>query len=233
MSKKERIASGHLNGKNILWYLYFFWQDTGKRPWWDAMQDYESKFKPLSQQDAPPHLSLFKPTKKSRLYKKSFTVGCIESRWTLKHKPEVKVLTLMHVVLNSWALFLPSFCKSSPGVQCSSIYQSRPHPSAAGRYNWHSSYQKSLQDSHSMRLALSCADFAIPPSQYPVRPGANADLHLAIWRWKKGELAPPSSESRSEMEFFFILFPFPHITSGCQIPYYAKPSQELGCAHGG
>lgn len=46
----------------------------------------------------------------------SFTVGCIESRWTLKHKPEVKVLTLMCVVLNSWALFPLSFWKSSPGA---------------------------------------------------------------------------------------------------------------------
>ena len=69
----------------------------------------------------------------------------------------------MRVELNSWALFLQSFLKSSPGARCSSIYQSRPHPSAAGRYNWHSSYQKSVQDSHSMELTLSCADFAILP----------------------------------------------------------------------
>lgn len=99
----------------------------------------------LSQQDAPPHLSSFQPSEK--LYERSFTAGCIESRWTLKHKPEVKVLTLMRVVLNSWALFLLSFWKSSPGAGFSPIYQSRPHPSAAGRYNWHSSHQKSLQDS--------------------------------------------------------------------------------------
>ena len=51
-------------------------------------------------------LSIFKPSKKSSLNKKkSFTVLCIESRWTLKHKPEVKLLTLMREVLNSWAYF--------------------------------------------------------------------------------------------------------------------------------
>lgn len=136
----------------------------------------------------------------------SFTGGCIESRWTLKHKPEVKVLTLMCVVLNSWALFPLSFWKSSPGARCSSIYQSRPHPSAAGRYNWHSSYQKSLQDSHSMEPTLRLCHH--PPLLYPVRPRASADLHLAIWRWKKDELALPSSESRAEMEFFLSYFLF-------------------------
>lgn len=99
--------------------------------------------------------------------------------------------------------------KRSPGAQCASIYQSRPHPSAAVRYNRHSWYQKSLQDSHFTELTLRLCH---PPLLYPVRRRASADLHLAIWRWeKKEELALPSSESRTEMEFFFflILFPFP------------------------
>lgn len=146
--------------------------------------------------------------KRTAFYKEKKKVRCIESRWTFKHKPEVKLLTLVHVLLNSWALFLLSFWKSSPGALCSTIYQSRPHPSAAGRYNWHSSYQKSLQDSHSMELTLSCADFAIPSvscqvqSQYGFTPG---NLEMG---GKKEELAPPSSESRAEMEFFLSYFLF-------------------------
>lgn len=71
-------------------------------------------------------------------------------------------------VLDSRALFLPSFFwKSSPGARRSFIPQSRPHLSAAGRYNWHS--QKSLQDSCSMALPLSSADFdTLPPPPHSV-----------------------------------------------------------------
>lgn len=87
----------------------------------------------------------------------------------------------MHIALNSWALFLLSFCKSSPDTQCSPIYQSRPHPSAAERYNWHSSYQKSLQDSNSMELTLSYADFAIPPR---ILSGPEP---LQIYTWQFGD----------------------------------------------
>lgn len=63
-----------------------------------------------------------------------------------------------------------------------------------------------------MELTLSCAEFATPSPLYPVRPKANTDLHLAIWRWKKEELALPSSESRAQMEFFYpISFSSYHI----------------------
>lgn len=103
--------------------------------------------------------------------------------------------------------------RSGPGAGCASIYQRRPHPSAAVRYNRHSWFGKWLQDSHFTELPLRLCHL---PRLYPVRRRASTDLHLAIWRWggakKKEELALPSSESRTEMEFFFfflILFPFP------------------------
>lgn len=161
----------------------------------------------------------------------SFTGGCIESRWTLKHKPEVKVLTLMCVVLNSWALFPLSFWKSSPGARCSSIYQSRPHPSAAGRYNWHSSYQKSLQDSHSMEPTLRLCHH--PPPSVSCQAQSQCGFTPGNLEMKKRRISSSKFRVQGWNGIFFILFPFPHITSSCQIPYYAKPSQELGCAHGG
>lgn len=154
------------------------------------------------------------------------TAGCTEPRWlwniSQKFKKE-KVWTFNVLRTNSWALFPLSFWeekkkktkekRSGPGAGCASIYQRRPHPSAAVRYNRHSWYRKWLRDSHFTELALRLCHH---PRLYPVRRRASADLHLAIWRWgggEKEELALPSSESRTEMEFFFffflILFPFP------------------------
>lgn len=57
-----------------------------------------------------------------------------------------------------------------------------------------------------MELTLSYADFAIPPRILSGR--AITDLHLAIGRWKKEELVPPSSESSAEMDFFLSYFLF-------------------------
>lgn len=179
------------------------------------------------------------------------TAGSTEPRWlwniSQKFKKE-KVWTFNVLRANSWALFPPRFLKrkkkkkakekrSGPGAGCASIYQRRPHPSAAVRYNRHSWYRKWLQDSHFTELTLRLCHH---PRLYPVRRRASADLHLAIWRWGGGGRRISSSKFRVQdwngiLFFFFFLsyFLFPHITSSCQIAYYAKPSQELGCAYGG
>ena len=146
----------------------------------------------------------------------------IESRWTLKYKLKVKLLTLMCVPLISQAWFLLSFRESSAGIWCRLVYHSRPHPSAAGRYNWHSSYQKALQG---LPLNGLWALQALTPhpvscqatSQYGFTPG-----NLEMWR-EKG-----ISSSKFTVQcwngFFFFLSYFLFLISHPAVKYHIMQS---------
>lgn len=153
------------------------------------------------------------------------------SIWMLKPKPEVKLLTLMWAQLIFRAQFLQSGRKGRTGICFSLIYQSRLLPSAAARYNWHSSYQKALQDSHSKRLALSCRNFA---TQSCFLSGTEP-IRIYTWQFKDLEKRRISSfkfRVQDWNRFFssYFLFLISHLTvKRC----FANLSQELGCAHGG
>lgn len=155
----------------------------------------------------------------------------IKFRWTLKHKPEVKVLTLLHVVLNSWALFLLSFEKvvqvlsAVPSIKVEPIHLQLGDITDTLHIKSHFRTPSQWSSLWAVRTLPSSPVSCQAESQYGFTPG-NLEME------GKKELALPSSSPGMKW-IFFILFPFPHITSSCQIPYYAKPSQELGCAHGG
>lgn len=116
----------------------------------------------------------------------------------------------MCVVLNSWALFLLSFWKvvqvlgAVPSIKADLIHLQLGDITDTLHIKSH--FRTPTQWSSLWAVQT------LPSPLYPVRPRANTDLHLAIWRWKKEELALPSSESKAEMEFFYpISFSSYHI----------------------
>lgn len=115
-STQDSTASERPPTFKTLHGIYAFLEQVEQKLCWYARQDLEGRFKLWVYKhmickisSANRMLPLTFPYLNWLKKAASFTVGCIESRWTLKHKPEVKVLTLMCVVLNSWALFPLSF----------------------------------------------------------------------------------------------------------------------------